>query len=66
MHNNSDDQIGKAGSTGHAAAKRAEVGRARFHVAAQKDAAMRVFREAVKAANSKGGRKKASAEEPSG
>jgi hypothetical protein len=40
MHNDSDDQIGKAGSTGHAAAKRAEAGRARFHVAAQKDAAL--------------------------
>ena len=40
MHNDSDDRIGKAGSTGHAAAKRAEAGRARFHVAAQKDAAL--------------------------
>jgi hypothetical protein len=40
MHNDSDDQIAKAGSTGHAAARRAEVGRARFHVAAQRNAAL--------------------------
>ncbi len=40
MQNDSDGQAAKAGATGHAAAKRAEVGRARFHVAAQKGAAL--------------------------
>jgi len=40
MHNDSDDRIGTAGSTGLAAAKRAEAGRARFHVAAQREAAL--------------------------
>ena len=40
MHNDSDDRTPKAGSTGHAAAKRAEAGRARFHVATQKNAAL--------------------------
>ena len=40
MQNDGDGQSTEAGATGHAAAKRAEVGRARFHVAAQKDAAL--------------------------
>ncbi len=40
MQNDSDEQTAKTGATGHAAAKRAEVARARFHVAAQKDAAL--------------------------
>ena len=40
MQNDSDGRTTKAGATGHAAAKRAEVGRARFHVAAQKEAAL--------------------------
>ena len=40
MQGDSDEQLVEAGATGHAAAKRAEVGRARFHVAAQKDAAL--------------------------
>jgi hypothetical protein len=40
MQNDSDGRTAEAGATGHAAAKRAEVGRARFHVAAQKDAAL--------------------------
>jgi hypothetical protein len=40
MQNDSDERAAKAGATGRAAAKRAEVGRARFHVAAQKDAAL--------------------------
>ena len=40
MQNDSDGRTTKAGATGHAAAKRAEVGRARFHVAAQKGAAL--------------------------
>jgi len=40
MQNDSDRRTAEAGATGHAAAKRAEVGRARFHVAAQKDAAL--------------------------
>jgi hypothetical protein len=40
MHNGSDERTAKAGAIGHAAAKRAEVGRARFHVAAPRDAAL--------------------------
>ncbi len=40
MQNDSDGKTAGAGATGHAAAKRAEVARARFHVAAQKDAAL--------------------------
>ena len=40
MQNDSDEQAARAEATGHAAAKRAEVARARFHLAAQKDAAM--------------------------
>jgi hypothetical protein len=40
MQNDSDGRTAKAGAGGHAAAKRAEVGRARSHVAAQKDAAL--------------------------
>ena len=40
MQNDSDERTAEAGATDHAAAKRAEVGRARFHVAAQKDAAL--------------------------
>ena len=40
MQNDDDGQPAEAGATGHAAAERAEVARARFHVAAQKDAAM--------------------------
>ena len=40
MHNDSDGQSSKAEATGQAAAKRAEVARARFHVAAQKEAAL--------------------------
>ena len=40
MQNDSDRRTAAAGTTGIAAAKRAEVGRARFHLAAQKDAAM--------------------------
>ena len=40
MQNDSDERTAKAGATGHAAAKRAEVGRARFHVAAQRNAAL--------------------------
>ncbi|WP_343894537.1 hypothetical protein [Craurococcus roseus] len=40
MQNDSDGRTAGAGTTGHAAAKRAEAGRARFHVAAQKDAAL--------------------------
>jgi hypothetical protein len=40
MQDDSDGRTAEAGATGHAAARRAEVGRARFHVAAQKDAAM--------------------------
>ena len=40
MQSDSDEQTAKAGATGHGAAKRAEVARARFHVAAQKDAAL--------------------------
>ena len=40
MQNDSDEQTAKAGPTGHPAAKRAEVARARFHVAAQKEAAL--------------------------
>ena len=40
MQNDSDERTAKTGATGHAAAKRAEVARARFHVAAQKNAAL--------------------------
>ena len=40
MQNDSDEPTAEAGATGPAAAKRAEAGRARFHVAAQKDAAL--------------------------
>ncbi len=40
MHNDSDGQTAKAEAAGRAAAKRAEVARARFHVAAQKEAAL--------------------------
>jgi len=40
MHNDSNGQSSKAEATGKAAAKRAEVARARFHVAAQKEAAL--------------------------
>ena len=40
MPNHSDERTDKAEATGHAAAKRAEVARARFHVAAQKEAAL--------------------------
>lgn len=40
MQNHNDGRPAEAGATGHAAAKRAEAGRARFHVAAQKDAAL--------------------------
>ena len=40
MHNDSDGQSSKAEATGQAAAKRAEVARSRFHVAAQKEAAL--------------------------
>lgn len=40
MQNHNDGQPAQAGATGHAAAKRAEAGRARFHVAAQRDAAL--------------------------
>ncbi len=40
MQNDSDGQAARAGATAGAAAKRAEVARARFHVAAQKDAAL--------------------------
>src|SRR3712207_2377082 len=40
MQHDSDEQTAKAGATGHAAAKRAEMARTRFHVAAQKDAAL--------------------------
>ncbi len=40
MQDDSDGQTAEAGASGHAAAKRAEAGRARFHVAAQKDAAL--------------------------
>ena len=40
MQNDSDERPAEAGATDHAAAKRAEVGRARFHVAAQKEAAL--------------------------
>ena len=38
--NDSDGKTAEAGATGHAAATRAEVARARFHVAAQKEAAL--------------------------
>ena len=40
MPNDNDEQVTEAGTAGQAAAKRAEVGRARFHVAAQKEAAL--------------------------
>ncbi len=40
MQNDSDGQTAKAEAGGQAAAKRAEVARARFHVAAQKEAAL--------------------------
>ncbi len=40
MQNDSDGRTAAAGATDHAAAKRAEVTRARFHVAAQKEAAL--------------------------
>ncbi len=40
MQNDSDGRTAAAGTAGRAAAKRAEVGRARFRVAAQKDAAL--------------------------
>ncbi len=40
MPNDNDEQVAKAETTGRAAAKRAEVARARFRVAAQKDAAL--------------------------
>ena len=40
MPNDNDEPIAKAGTAGRAAAKRAEVARARFRVAAQKDAAL--------------------------
>ncbi len=40
MQDDSDEPTAEAGATGHAAAKRAEVARARFHVAAQKGAAL--------------------------
>ena len=40
MQNDSDERPAEAEATDHAAAKRAEVGRARFHVAAQKEAAL--------------------------
>ena len=40
MQNESDGQTAEAGATAGPAAKRAEVARARFHVAAQKGAAL--------------------------
>ena len=40
MQNDSDGRTAAAGATDHAAAKRAEVTRARFHVAAQREAAL--------------------------
>ena len=40
MQNGNHGQTAKAEATGQAAAKRAEVARPRFHVAAQKDAAL--------------------------
>ena len=40
MPNHNDERVAKAETTGKAAAKRAEVARVRFHVAAQKDAAL--------------------------
>ena len=40
MQDDSDRRTAKAEAAGQAAAKRAEVGRARFHVAAQKEAAL--------------------------
>ena len=40
MQNHDDGQTAKAEATGRPSAKRAEAARARFHVAAQKDAAL--------------------------
>jgi hypothetical protein len=40
MQDDSDEQKAGAGATGQAAARRAEAGRVRFHVAAQRDAAL--------------------------
>ncbi len=40
MQNDSDGKTAGAGVTGHAAAERAEVARARFHVAMQRNAAL--------------------------
>ena len=40
MQDHKDRQPAEAGATGHAVARRAEVARARFHVAAQKGAAL--------------------------
>jgi hypothetical protein len=40
MPNDNDEQVAKAETTGKAAAKRAAAARARFHVAAQKEAAL--------------------------
>lgn len=40
MQDDNDGQTAKAGATGDPAAKRAEVARARFHVVAQKGAAL--------------------------
>ena len=40
MQNDSDGQTTMTEATGQPAAKRAEVARARFHIAAQKDAAL--------------------------
>ena len=40
MQNDNEEQTTKAGAMGHAAVKRAEATRARFHVAAQRDAAL--------------------------
>ena len=40
MQNDNDERSAKVEATGDAAAKRAEAGRTRIHVAAQKDAAL--------------------------
>ena len=40
MQDDNDGRTAEAGATGHAAAKRAEVARARFHVAAQRNTAL--------------------------
>ena len=40
MHNDSDGQAAKAEAADRPAARRAEVARSRFHLAAQKDAAL--------------------------